>query len=47
MQKMKVRPSHPDSYRLCHETEQPAFMLPLREPKLDLVVEALGEHTHL
>jgi protein-L-isoaspartate(D-aspartate) O-methyltransferase len=34
VQFMKVRPSHPDSYeRLCHETETPAFLLPLRHPK--------------
>jgi protein-L-isoaspartate(D-aspartate) O-methyltransferase len=34
MHVMSVRPSHPQSYeRLCHETEVPAFFLPLREPR--------------
>jgi protein-L-isoaspartate(D-aspartate) O-methyltransferase len=32
VQFMNVRPSHEDSYeRLCHETDIPAFLLPLRE----------------
>jgi protein-L-isoaspartate(D-aspartate) O-methyltransferase len=38
MQVMKVRPSHKDSYeRLCHATEVPAFLLPLRHPRQALV----------
>lgn len=33
-QRMRVRPSHPDSYeRLCHGTGLPAFLLPLRGPE--------------
>jgi protein-L-isoaspartate(D-aspartate) O-methyltransferase len=33
MEVMRVRPAHPDSYeRICHASEVPAFMLPLREP---------------
>lgn len=33
MRVMAVRPSHPESYeRLCHEAEEPAFLLHLREP---------------
>lgn len=34
MQRMQVRPGRADSYeRLCHATDVPAFMLPLREPR--------------
>jgi protein-L-isoaspartate(D-aspartate) O-methyltransferase len=34
MQRMRVRPAHPASYeRVCHESEQPAFMLHLRDPR--------------
>lgn len=34
MQRMRVRPAHPDSYeRLCHDTGLPAFTLHLREPR--------------
>jgi erythromycin esterase-like protein len=33
MRVMRVRPAHPESYeRVCHDTEVPAFVLPLREP---------------
>lgn len=33
MEVMRVRPSHPQSYeRLCHDSERPAFLLPLRTP---------------
>jgi protein-L-isoaspartate(D-aspartate) O-methyltransferase len=33
MQRMQVRPAHPDSYeRICHQSGRPAFLLPLREP---------------
>jgi len=34
MQRMRVRPAHPGSYeRLCHDSDLPAFMLHLREPR--------------
>jgi protein-L-isoaspartate(D-aspartate) O-methyltransferase len=34
MQRMSVRPSHPDSYeRLCHDSDVPAFILNLRDPR--------------
>ena len=34
MEIKRVRPSHPESYeRLCHDSEVPAFLLPLRDPK--------------
>jgi protein-L-isoaspartate(D-aspartate) O-methyltransferase len=34
MEQMVVRPSREDSYeRLCHDSEVPAFMLHLREPR--------------
>lgn len=34
MQRMRVRPGRPDSYeRLCHDTDVPAFLLHLREPR--------------
>lgn len=33
MEVMRVRPAHPESYeRVCHQSEVPAFLLPLREP---------------
>ena len=33
MEVMRVRPAHPESYeRICHQSEVPAFLLPLREP---------------
>jgi protein-L-isoaspartate(D-aspartate) O-methyltransferase len=36
MERMRVRPSHPDSYEwLCHATGLPAFLLPLRDPVRD------------
>jgi protein-L-isoaspartate(D-aspartate) O-methyltransferase len=39
----RVRPAHESSYeRLCHETELPAFFLPLRHAPADLV-RGLGE----
>ena len=42
VQFMGVRPSHEDSYeRLCHETEIPAFFLPLREKDRRHVRDAL------
>jgi protein-L-isoaspartate(D-aspartate) O-methyltransferase len=42
VQFMGVRPSHEDSYeRLCHETEIPAFFLPLRETNESGVRDAL------
>ena len=34
MQRMRVRPAHPESYeRLCHESGLPAFTLQLRDPR--------------
>jgi protein-L-isoaspartate(D-aspartate) O-methyltransferase len=34
MERMRVRPAHPESYeRLCHESEVPAFVLHLRDPR--------------
>jgi protein-L-isoaspartate(D-aspartate) O-methyltransferase len=46
MQVMKVRPSHKDSYeRLCHASDVPAFLLPLRHPRQPLVrSELLAPH---
>jgi protein-L-isoaspartate(D-aspartate) O-methyltransferase len=42
MQRMRVRPAHPDSYeRLCHESGLPAFMLHLRDPRRREVREEL------
>ncbi|CAN5246312.1 hypothetical protein BH24PSE2_BH24PSE2_20530 [soil metagenome] len=42
MQRMRVRPAHPESYeRLCHDTEIRAFQLALREPKRGEIREAL------
>jgi len=42
VQFMNVRPSHEDSYeRLCHETDIPAFLLPLREADAGGVREEL------
>jgi protein-L-isoaspartate(D-aspartate) O-methyltransferase len=44
MQRMRVRPSHPDSYeRLFHDTGIPSFLLPLREPE-ELRGELLAPH---
>jgi protein-L-isoaspartate(D-aspartate) O-methyltransferase len=42
MQVMTVRPAHADSYeRICHDSEVPAFLLPLREPARTEVREEL------
>ena len=42
MKVMRVRPAHPDSYeRICHQSEVPAFLLPLREPARPEVREEL------
>ena len=42
MQVMRVRPAHPQSYeRICHLTEVPAFILPLREPSRHEIREEL------
>ena len=42
MQRMRVRPSHPDSYeRLFHDSGVPAFTLPLRTPKRAAVRDEL------
>lgn len=42
MQRMRVRPSHADSYeRLCHDTELGGFLLPLRHPAVPEVREEL------
>jgi protein-L-isoaspartate(D-aspartate) O-methyltransferase len=44
MQFMRVQPSHPDSYeRVCHDTELPGFLLPLRYPAVPELREALLE----
>jgi protein-L-isoaspartate(D-aspartate) O-methyltransferase len=38
MERMRVRPAHPTSYEwLCHSTEVPAFLLPLRHPAREAV----------
>jgi len=43
MERMRVRPAHPASYEwLCHATELPAFLLPLRYPARDAVREELS-----
>lgn len=43
MERMRVRPAHPASYEwLCHATELPAFLLPLRYPKRDAVRQELS-----
>jgi protein-L-isoaspartate(D-aspartate) O-methyltransferase len=43
MERMRVRPSHADSYeRLFHDAALPAFMLHLREPKRTAVREELA-----
>lgn len=45
MQRMRVRPAHPQSYeRLCHESELPAFMLHLRAPRRRAVRDELLPH---
>lgn len=42
MQIMRVRPSRPGSYEsLCHQTDVPAFALPLRHPQRDAVRDEL------
>ena len=42
MEVMRVPPAHPDSYeRICHQSEVPAFLLPLREPARPEVREEL------
>jgi protein-L-isoaspartate(D-aspartate) O-methyltransferase len=42
MEVMRVRPAHPDSYeRICHQSQVPAFLLPLREPARPVVREEL------
>jgi protein-L-isoaspartate(D-aspartate) O-methyltransferase len=42
MQRMRVRPAHPDSYeRLFHDAEIPAFALHLRDPKRAAVRDEL------
>jgi erythromycin esterase-like protein len=42
MEVMAVRPAHPESYeRICHQSEVPAFLLPLREPARPEVREEL------
>ena len=45
MQRMRVRPSHVDSYEsLFHDTERPAFMLHLRDPsRPDVRAELLAQ----
>ncbi len=43
MERMRVRPAHAASYEwLCHATEIPAFLLPLRYPARDAVREELS-----
>jgi erythromycin esterase-like protein len=42
MEVMRVRPAHRDSYEwICHQSEVPAFLLPLREPARPEVREEL------
>jgi protein-L-isoaspartate(D-aspartate) O-methyltransferase len=42
MQRMRVRPAHPDSYeRLCHDSQVPAFLLPLRTPRRPAIRDEL------
>jgi protein-L-isoaspartate(D-aspartate) O-methyltransferase len=42
MQRMRVRPSHPDSYeRLCHDSDVRAFILGLRDPRRRAVRDEL------
>lgn len=44
MERMFVRPSHPDSYeRICHQASTPAFLLHLREPRRAELREELTE----
>jgi protein-L-isoaspartate(D-aspartate) O-methyltransferase len=44
MERMQVRPARADSYeRLCHDSNVPAFMLHLREPKREALVDELAE----
>jgi protein-L-isoaspartate(D-aspartate) O-methyltransferase len=44
MEYMRVRPARSDSYeRLCHDAGVPSFMLALRTPVRDEVVDELGE----
>jgi protein-L-isoaspartate(D-aspartate) O-methyltransferase len=43
MQRMRVRPAHPESYeRLCHDAGVPAFMLHLRDPQRSAVRHELS-----
>ncbi len=42
MQRMRVRPAHPESYEsLCHASERPAFVLHLRDPRRPAVRDEL------
>jgi protein-L-isoaspartate(D-aspartate) O-methyltransferase len=42
MEVMGVRPSHPESYeRLCRDSRQPAFLLALRHPARDALLDEL------
>jgi protein-L-isoaspartate(D-aspartate) O-methyltransferase len=42
VQLMHVRPSHPESYEhLCHRSDVPAFVLPLREPRREEIRDEL------
>ena len=44
VQRMRVRPAHPDSYeRLCHDSGVAAFLLHLREPVRDALRDELAE----
>jgi erythromycin esterase-like protein len=44
MDRMRVRPSHPESYEcLFHESELPALLLPLRHARRAAIVAELGE----
>jgi protein-L-isoaspartate(D-aspartate) O-methyltransferase len=43
VERMAVRPAHPASYEwICHESEVPAFLLPLRHPAREAVREELA-----
>jgi protein-L-isoaspartate(D-aspartate) O-methyltransferase len=42
MQRMRVRPAHPESYEsLCHASERPAFVLHLRDPRRPAIRDEL------
>jgi protein-L-isoaspartate(D-aspartate) O-methyltransferase len=44
MERMCVRAARPDSYeRLCHDTNIPAFLLHLRDPRRDAIRDELAE----